>query len=129
MSPHLHPSGLVNDGDMGPIDALLQSLIYCPPFRDVFSDLGRLVGQFEGGEFDGSATPLMDASAKYLDKFAYKEKSPMEKAGNIKLREDEDVEREAGGVYSFQSTDVYDAMKEKRRFIIRVCFCAHLVPY
>jgi hypothetical protein len=120
--PPLHPRRLVENGNVCIANAVLQLLVYCPSFRD----LVRLAGQREGGGAGGGATPLIDASVKFLDEFAYKEKSSMahqvlQQAGRNKVGEGE---KEGGGVHSFQSTDVYDAMKEKGQFIdmkVRSC--------
>ena len=53
-----------------------------------------------------------------------------QQVGRGKLRKDEDWEKEDDGVYSLLSTDGYDAMKEKRQFIImRVCSCARVMAF
>ena len=113
-----HPFKLDGNGNLYLASAVLQSLVYCPPFRELFRDLG----QCEGGEIGGGPTPLVDATVRFLDEFAYKEKSSLaHQAARSKLREDEDGKKEDKGVHSFLSTDVYDALREKRRFIsIRV---------
>jgi hypothetical protein len=130
--PRLRPRMLVNNGNMCLANAVLQLLVYCPPFRDLFRDLGRLVGQREGGEVTGgSVTPLIDASVKFLDEFVNKETSPvagqfLQQAGGSKV----EGEKEDNSVHSFLSTDVYVAMKEKRQFIIMgVRSCAHVVAF
>jgi ubiquitin carboxyl-terminal hydrolase 10 len=111
-------------------NTVLQLLVYCPPFRELFGDLGRLQGQRERGVTDGSVTPLVDATVKFLDELAYKEKPPwthqhLQQVARSKAREDEDGKEEDDSV---QSTYVYDAMKEKRQFIVmRVRSCAHVV--
>ncbi|KAF8471374.1 hypothetical protein DFH94DRAFT_674372 [Russula ochroleuca] len=120
--PHLHPHRLVNNGNMYVANAVLQLLVYCPPFRDLFRDLGRLVGRREGGETDGGATPLIDATVRFLDEFTHKEKlSPthqfLQQATRGKVREDEHGKKEDDGVHPFLSTYVFDAMKKKRQFI------------
>ena len=99
-------------------NAVLHSLVYCPPFRELFRDLN----QREGGETIGDATPLIDATVGFLGEFAYKEKSSLtHQTARGKRKED-------GGVNSFPSTEVYDALKEKRQFIfMSVRFCAHVM--
>jgi hypothetical protein len=125
----LRPRKLVN-GNMYLANTVLQLLVYCPPFRELFGDLGRLQGQRERGVTDGSVTPLVDATVKFLDELAYKEKPPwthqhLQQVARSKAREDEDGKEEDDSV---QSTYVYDAMKEKRQFIVmRVRSCAHVV--
>ena len=113
-----HPRKLDNNENVYLAGAVLQSLVYCPPLRELFRD----VGQCEGGEIGGGATPLVDATVRFLDEFAYKEKSSMtHQAARSKPREDGDEKKEDEGVHSFLSTDVYDALMEKRQFIsIRV---------
>ena len=119
-----HPRKPDNNGNVYLASAVLQSLVYCPPFRELFRD----VGQSEAGEIGGGATPLVDATVRFLDEFAYKEKSSLtHQAARSKLREDEDGNEEDEGVRSFLSTDVYDALREKRQFIgIRVRSRAHV---
>jgi ubiquitin carboxyl-terminal hydrolase 10 len=111
------------------VNAVLQPLVYCPPFRDLFRGLGGLVGQRERGETGVGATPLIDATVRFLNEFAYKEKlSLTHQAARGKLREDEDGKKEDDAVHSFLSTDVYDALKERRQFIImRVRRLAHVM--
>ena len=92
-------------------NAVLQLLVYCPPFRNLFSDLGqtRQRGQGERQQTSGGTTPLVDATVRLLDEFAYK-------------KEDDDTE-------PFTSMYVYDAMKEKRQLkSILVRSCAQVVP-
>ena len=81
-------------------NAVLQLLVHCSPFWNLFSDLGRLTGQ----QTTGGTTPLVDATVRLLDEFAYK-------------KEDDDTE-------PFTPMYVYDAMKEKRQFkstLVRSC--------
>ena len=113
-----YPRKLVNNGNMHLANAVLHSLVYCPPFRELFRDLN----QREGGETIGDATPLIDATVRFLGEFAYKEKSSLtHQTARGKRKED-------GGVNSFPSTEVYDALKEKRQFIfMSVRFCAHVM--
>jgi hypothetical protein len=75
-------------------NAVLQLLVYCPPFGDLFSDLGRLTGQTGQRRL---AVAQQDATVRLLDEFAYK-------------KEDDDTE-------PFTPMYVYDAMKEKRQGI------------
>ena len=118
-----------NTGSMSLASTVLQSLAYCPPFRDLFRDLP--VGRCERGETGGGATPLIDATVRFLDEFAFKEKSSVtHQTARGKVRDDEDGKREYDGVHSFLSTDVYDALKEKRQFtIVRVRSCTHVVAF
>ena len=127
---HLHPPKLVSSGNMYLANAVLQSLVYCPPFRELFRDWGRLEGQREGGETSRSVTPLIDATVRLLDEIAYEKSSLMHQAARGKVTEDEVEKKEDSGVDSFPSTDVYDVMKGKRQFtIMRVRSCAHVVVF
>ena len=138
----MRPEGLFDDATLLPshhrklgnenmslASTVLQSLIYCPPFRDLFRDLS--VGQCERGETGGWATPLIDATVRFLDEFAYKEKSSMtHQVARSKARVDEDGKRENDGMHSFLLTDVYDALKEKRQFTaVKVRSCTHVVAF
>ena len=129
--PHLHPRRLVHNGNMHVANAVLQSLVCCPPFRDLFRDLGRLVGRREG-ETDGGATPLIDATVRFLDEFAYKETSSpthqfLQQAPRGKAKEDGDGKKEDDGADLFP-TYVYDVVKEKRQFItMSVRSYAHVI--
>ncbi|KAF8171652.1 hypothetical protein BJ912DRAFT_1082179 [Pholiota molesta] len=83
----IRPRGLVNSGNMCFANAVLQVLVYCPPFHRLFAELGRvLVGPVVGGgggagvgakeervgavAAQGSATPLVDATIEFLREFA-----------------------------------------------------------
>lgn len=117
-------------------NAMFQLLVYCPPFRDLFRDIGRLVGQREEGGSRGSTTPLIDAMVRFMDGSEYKGKSSptrqflQKPAVRNNVKEDEDGKKEEDGVNSFLSTYVYDAMKDKRQFIVmRVRSCAHIAAF
>lgn len=109
-------------------NAVLQLLVYSPPFWRLFKELSRLMGQREQGEGQGrgdGATPLVDATVKFLEEFVYEEKKPLptQQVSRGKAKEEEE-KKEEEGVDSFMPTYVYDAMKEKKRFdTMRVCFC------
>ena len=121
------PFKLDSNGNTYLANAVLQSLVYCPLFRELFKDLG----QREGGESGDDATPLVGATVRFSDEFAYKEKSSLTHGAlRGRTREDEDGKKGDEGVHSFSSTDVYDVMKEKRQFVsIRVRSCAHVVTF
>jgi hypothetical protein len=125
--PCLSARKLVN-GKMCPATAVLQLLVYCPPFLGLFRELSRLVGQRDGRETGGVATPLMDATVKFLDDFAYKEKTSLtqqslQQVTKGKAREDEKENEEDDGMGPFITKYVYDAMEEKRQVInVRMLF-------
>jgi hypothetical protein len=105
-------------------NAVLQLLVYCPPFWKLFKELGRLMGPRGRGEGQGSdsATLLVDATVRFLEEFVCEEKMPLptqrsqQQTGNVNAKGDEDEKKEDDGVDSFIPTYVYDAMKEKKRF-------------
>jgi ubiquitin carboxyl-terminal hydrolase 10 len=110
-------------------NAVLRLLIYCPPFRGLFRDLGQLVGQREGGETGGGTTPLVDATVKFFEEFMFLEEPPstqqLQLAAGGKPREDEEAKKEHDAVDPFEPMYMYDAMKEKRQLRnLLVCFRA-----
>ena len=107
------------------VNAVLQLLVHSPPFWNLFRELGDLKGQRGGGgagslEVGGGATPLVDASIRFLEEFMFKEEppptqqSPQQAAGG-KPSEDEEAKKEHKSGDSFEPTYMYDAMKEKRQ--------------
>ena len=104
--------GLVNSGSMCFVNAVLQLLVHSPPFWNLFEELGKLKGQREegGAEYAGDATPLVDATARFLEEFMIKEELPP-----TQQPREEDVKKKDNAVDSFEPTYMYDAMKEKRR--------------
>ena len=64
---------------MGWKNAVLQVLVYCPPFYRLFSELGKyLPGPVVGAQSESNsrATPLVDAIIQFLHEFDVKEKEP-----------------------------------------------------
>lgn len=97
----IRPRGLVNTGNLCFANAVLQALVYCPPFFRLFRALARhlpapVVGQH--------ATPLVDATVRFLAEFDAGSKG--------KSRAEEEFE----AIDSFIPSYVYDAMREKKRF-------------
>jgi ubiquitin carboxyl-terminal hydrolase 10 len=117
-------------------NAVLQLLVYCPPFWKLFREVGRLTGPRERGErIGGNATLLVDATVRFLEEFVHEEKKPptqqpQQQAGNVKPKEEEDEKKEDDGVDSFIPTYIYNAMKEKKRFDnMRVGSRARVAPF
>lgn len=63
-SPLIQPRGLVNKGNMCFMNAILQVLVYCPPFYNLFDRIGKEVLQKMS-----SRTPLMDAMVMFIREF------------------------------------------------------------
>ncbi|EPQ57809.1 cysteine proteinase [Gloeophyllum trabeum ATCC 11539] len=114
----IRPRGLVNQGNMCFANAVLQVLVYCPPFHRLFTELGKylplpaplpaLNGSVPPAESADAGTPLVDATIRFLREFLVDES-----AGKGKEKE-EDGEGDATDW--FVPGYVYDAMKEKKRF-------------
>ncbi|KAG2154115.1 hypothetical protein DEU56DRAFT_952327 [Suillus clintonianus] len=113
----IRPRGLVNSGNLCFANAVLQVLVYCPPFWRFFTDLGRFLEPAEE-----SKTPLVDATIRFVKEFAPKERAPVEGKGKGKGVEryganglvHEEVDDDI--MDSFMPTYVHDALKEKKRF-------------
>ncbi|KAF9242005.1 hypothetical protein BU15DRAFT_44303 [Melanogaster broomeanus] len=113
----IRPRGLVNTGNMCFANAVLQVLIYCPPFWRLFHELGKFVDSSADGDVSTSKTPLVDASVRFLREFIPKSKAAPEGKGKGVARAYDAYEDEEDNVMdSFIPTYVYDALKEKKRF-------------
>jgi hypothetical protein len=115
--PDLGARTLVSGGNR--FLSVLQLLVHCPPFWDLFRSLGRAVNQREAGETGGVPTPLVDATVRLLDEFANEDKSPvtqqfLQQAARGKVREND---KKKDGADLLTPTSVYDAMMVKRPFI------------
>ncbi|THH20875.1 hypothetical protein EW146_g530, partial [Bondarzewia mesenterica] len=119
-APRIRPRGLVNSGNMCFANAVLQLLVYSPPFWRLFTELGKLLPEGnEGRRNEEGQTPLVDATIKFLKEFAPLEKTvPGNGKGksNGKGKEVSLDDEEENSLESFIPTFVYDAMKEKKRF-------------
>ncbi|KAG0053308.1 hypothetical protein BGZ83_001347 [Gryganskiella cystojenkinii] len=63
-SPLIQPRGLVNNGNMCFMNAILQPLLHCPPFYNLLMQIGKhVVHSFK------SSTPLVDSLIMYLNEF------------------------------------------------------------
>ena len=120
--PRLHVRGLVNTGSMCFVNAVLQLLVHSPPFWNMFSELGDLERRRGAGcpETNGGATPFVSATARFFEKFRFREEPPLtqqppQRAAAGKPREDEGAKKKYDIVDSFESSFMYDAMKEKGR--------------
>lgn len=122
--PILRVRGLVNRGNKCFAITVLQLLAHCPPFWNLFRQLGWLKAQERGG----CSTPLVDATVRFLGEFVYEERpSPTQqsqRAVSGKLRE----EGEVYDVGPFEPTDLYDAMEKNQLDKMLVRSGSHTVP-
>ena len=118
--PRLRTRGLMNTGNMCFANAILQLLVNLPPYRDLFTELCDLKDQHREGisETGGGATPLVDATVRFLKEFVVEESPSTEQqaqpatggtAGADEKKEDDNL------VDSFEPAYMYDAMREKRQ--------------
>ena len=122
--PRLRARGIVN--------AVLQLVAHSPPFWNTFRELGDLKEQRGAADLEtsGGATPLVDATVRFIKEFVFKEKEPPPmqqppQAARGKPRETEEAKREINSVDSFEPIYMYDAMKKKRQLKdLLVRFCA-----
>jgi hypothetical protein len=115
--PRLRARGLVNTRNMCFANTVLQLLVKSPPFWNLFRELGDLKGQHRAGvpEAGGGATPLVDATVRFIREFILEEESPsIQQATRGTTRADKGKKGD-NVVDSFEPIYLYDAMKEKRR--------------
>ena len=120
--PRLHARGFVNSENNCFANAVLQLLVHCPPFWDLFRDLGKL-------ETGGGATALVDAMVKLLDEFVYKEEPSVTQRSQQNADKGEERRHEEGKIEhdvvgSFNPRYMYDAMKQKRQ-LKKLLVCSH----
>ena len=116
MLPRRRARGLVNTGNICFANTVLQLLVSCPPFRNLFRELGGTKWQRGARvpEAGGGVTPLVDATVRFFKEFIVDEESPSTQrqpqpaTGGIS-RADEDI------IDSFEPTYLYDVIKEKRQ--------------
>ncbi|PWZ03698.1 cysteine proteinase [Testicularia cyperi] len=106
-APLTYPRGLVNKGNFCFANAILQMLVYCAPFYNLFTLVGREVP----ADF-GNTTPLMEAVVQFLREFHLQDGFG---AGAPTPAETLD-----GGVAAYSEPllpeFVYDAMRLNKRF-------------
>ncbi|RSH82459.1 uncharacterized protein EHS24_007433 [Apiotrichum porosum] len=96
------PRGLINTGNMCFANTILQVLVYCTPFTELFEELGRrLKADF------ARRTPLLEAMIVFLREFAPGPSNSGVATPKGKNREPTEA---------FVPENVYDAMKENKRF-------------
>ncbi|KAJ6568127.1 hypothetical protein B0H10DRAFT_2200033 [Mycena sp. CBHHK59/15] len=126
----LVPRGLVNTGNMCFANAVLQVLVYCAPFAQLFARLRVLM--VGGASGVGVETPMVRATGEFLREFVVEEKAKGVNGntnggggsnggygygGKGKGKERAPAEeQEAEDEEAFIPTYVYDALKDKKRF-------------
>ena len=118
--PRLRARGLVNTRNMCFANAVLQLLINLPPSWDLFTELCDLKGRRRAGAFEtgGGATPLVDATARFLKEFMVEDSPSTQQQSQPATDRISRAygEKEDGEVVdSFEPMYMYDAMKEKRQ--------------
>ncbi|GAC74183.1 ubiquitin-specific protease [Moesziomyces antarcticus T-34] len=107
-APVTHPRGLVNKGNFCFANAILQTLVYCAPFYNLFT----LVGNEVPADF-GNATPLMEAVIHFLREFLPADASHALNDGPLP---GQDASTAAAASEPFLPEFVYDAMRLNKRF-------------
>ncbi|KAI0689424.1 hypothetical protein BC835DRAFT_1283037 [Cytidiella melzeri] len=108
----IRPRGLVNTGNMCFANAVLQVLVYCPPFWRLFTELGKAMPAAGTGHNSTLETPLVNAIIQFLGEFGSKEVNISKTSRSKGKEREEDFE----DLDSFIPTNVYEVMKEKKRF-------------
>ncbi|CCF50537.1 hypothetical protein NDA11_006027 [Ustilago hordei] len=105
-APVTHPRGLVNKGNFCFANAILQTLVYCAPFYNLFNLIARQVP----ADF-GNATPLMEAVIHFLREFL-----PADAANAIDSPFPGHGGSAAAASEPILPEYVYDAMRLNKRF-------------
>ncbi|KAI0086150.1 hypothetical protein BDY19DRAFT_961611 [Irpex rosettiformis] len=112
----IRPRGLINTGNMCFANAVLQVLVYCPPFWRLFTELGKYIATNGSSQNNATETPLIVAIIQFLKEFGVKEVEENKTSrGKGKEREEDFDELD-----SFIPTNVYEVMKENKRFATMV---------
>ena len=108
--PKIRPRGLVNSGNMCFANAVLQVLVYCPPFYRLFTELAKYL---PGPPPSDSKKPLDNRISLTTGTIDFlKEFDPLSEKERKRREED----GEDAFLDSFTPVSVYDAMRAKKRF-------------
>ena len=120
--PRICPRGLVNSGNMCFANAVLQVLVYCPPFYRLFTELAKYL---PGPSPSDSKKPVDNRISLTTGTIEFlKEFNPLSEKERKRREEDgEDVFLD-----SFTPVSVYDAMRAKKRFDNMRVSCEHEDP-
>ena len=107
--PKIRPRGLVNSGNMCFANAVLQVLVYCPPFYRLFNELAKyLPGRSSDSKKSiDNRISLTTGTIEFLKEF---------NSLSEKERKRREEDGEDGFLDSFTPVSVYDAMRAKKRF-------------
>lgn len=108
--PKIRPRGLVNSGNMCFANAVLQVLVYCPPFYRLFIELAKYLPGLPPSDSKkpvDSRLSLTTGTIEFLREF-----DPLSEKERRRREED----GEDGFLDSFTPVSIYDAMRAKKRF-------------
>lgn len=108
--PKIRPRGLVNSGNMCFANAVLQVLVYCPPFYRLFTELARYLPGLSPSDSKkpiDNRLSLTTGTIEFLREF-----NPLSEKERKRREED----GEDGFLDSFTPVSIYDAMRAKKRF-------------
>ena len=111
-------------------NAVLQLLVHTSPFWYLFRELGDLKEQCGAGgpETGDDATPLVNATVRFVEEFVSKEElppkqKPQEVRGG-KLKEGEEAKKDdSAAADSLEPMYMYDVMKKKRQLTTLLVRC------
>jgi ubiquitin carboxyl-terminal hydrolase 10 len=108
--PRIRPRGLINSGNMCFANAVLQVLVYCPPFYRLFTELAKYL---PGPSSSDNKKPTDNRISLTTGTIGFlKEFNPLSEKERRRREEDgEDLFLD-----SFTPVSVYDAMRAQKRF-------------
>ncbi len=130
----VHARGLVNTRNRCFANAVMQLLVHSPPFCNLFRELRDLKGQRGAGgpETGDVATPLVDATVRFLEEILVEEKEslstqqPSQPVAAGTSRSGEEKKKDNTGRNSLEPSYLYDAMENTQLKTLLVRSCAHV---